>query len=272
MHAKQLPQFKSQTGQIVVAVVLLMILALLLGVTISSRFAQSLHTLTQTDDSAKALAVAEAGIERTLLVSNETLDDYIKFNSCGANCLLTITDTNGSLIRATIALSYSGNSSEPYVIAAKKGQMDQVSLSGYGSGKNISVCWDTDASIYLNYVYKLSTNEVKSDVYAYNSVMPMGQSGFPSAVAQSGHRNCFIFAASNTPYFARIKPYYADATVYVIPASGEIIPKQGILITSLGQSGTARKTVRVLKTDPIMPELFDYTLFQKTQDSPLSNN
>lgn len=263
---------KTSSGQTFVVVFMLMMLALTIGITISTRFISGMHVQTESNNVTRAQAVAEAGIERMLLVSNDTLDGYITYNNCGSNCVVTITDPSGQVLTSTIKLSYEGNSTAPYVVTVAKGDVTQVSLSGFTSGKDIYICWDTQASVYASYIYKNGT-VTSSTVYAYNPASGSAPSnGFLNAASYSGHTSCFTVTATNTPSLLRIKPYYVDSDIFVIPSPGQSIPKQGILITSTGTASGTSRTVRAMKTDPIMPALFDYGLIQKSKTDTLSNS
>ncbi len=261
-----------ESGQVFVGIVIVMLIALTLGVTVSTRFMSTLRMNTQADELTRALGVAEAGIERILLQPNDVLDGFIQFNNCGSACVVEITDPNGKVLRADISLSYAGNSSEPYVIQLNPGDVAQVSLAGYPSNMTVSVCWDTGASIYASYIHRDGSNVPRADAYAYNSASSAYyDNNFSTATGNYGHSSCFSVNTVNSPYMLRLKGMYTQNVVYVIPSAGQVLPKQGILIQSTGVAGDARKTVRVVKTDAVMPEAFDYLLFQKAVDYPLSN-
>ncbi|MFH1648628.1 MAG: hypothetical protein ABIA11_02795, partial [Patescibacteria group bacterium] len=76
---------------------------------------------------------------------------------------------------------------------------------------------------------------------------------------------------SNTPEMVRLKAFYSDSYIYVIPNETQTIPSQGIIITSTGRAGNAIKSVSVLKSSAMAPEYFDYVIYQKSEDDPLSN-
>lgn len=264
-------KFLNESGQTFVAIVLLMVIALTVGVAISTRFIKTLHGITGSDDSSKALHVAEAGIEKMLILSNDTLEDYITYGNCAENCILTIEDSNGHNLTATIELSYIGESTDPFVLELTPTSTKQVLLTGYGTNQNLSVCWDTSASIYASYIYDES-GETKQDIYAYNPVSYSGDTnGFSNAVAAQGHANCFTYSAKATPRMLRIKSVYNTANVYVIPTAGQILPRQGILIESTGRFRSAVKKVSVVKSEATMPGIFDYALYQKSETDTLSN-
>ena len=261
----------NESGQTFVAIVLLMIIALTVGVAISTRFIKTLHGLAGSDDASKALHVAEAGIEKMLILPNETLEDYITYGNCGADCILTIEDSNGHNLIATIEISYMGDSTGPFILEVTPTSTKQVILNGYGTNQNISVCWDTSASIYASYIYEES-GETKQDIYAYNPVSYSGAvNGFSNAIAAQGHANCFSYSTKATPRMLRIKSVNNTANVFIIPTAGQILPRQGILIESTGRVRNAVKKVSVVKSEATMPGIFDYALYQKSETDTLSN-
>src|SRR3989338_410727 len=99
-----------QKGQTFVIVLMIMILALSIGLTVSSRFIKNLRNVVGSDNSSKATGVAEAAIERILLIPTDTLTSYINNNTCGSDCALQIVDSTGQKFDATVTLSFEGNS------------------------------------------------------------------------------------------------------------------------------------------------------------------
>ncbi len=247
-----------------------MVLALAVGVTISSRFIKTLRDISESDNASRALTVAEAAIERTLIIPNETLEGYITNNNCGSDCFLEITGASEYKARADVALSFAGSSNDSYEIKVKDGEVYQIALIGY-TGSTVDVCWDDMSSVYASYIYEQS-GLVKSEIYAYNPIGYTGYlNGFSEASSSGIYQNCFTVNTIETPKFLRIKPYDSDPFIYVIPLGGQNLPSQGILITSVGRSGNAVRTVKVLKTAGFVPEFFDYVIYQKSLDDPLSN-
>jgi hypothetical protein len=264
-------QNNKEQGQTLVAVIVLMVLALTVGVVISNRFIRTLRDISQSDNSSKALAVAEAGIERMLLLPNETLEGYINFNNCGTACILEITGALGIKVRADITLSFIGASNDPFELKGKEGEVSQVYLSGYNSGGTLNVCWDDNSSIYASYIYEQSS-VVKSNIYAYNPVGYVGfDNGFTNSASAYGHQSCFTVTAVNTPRLLRLKSFSSDPIIYIIPSEGQNLPSQGVLITSTGRAGNAIRVVKVLKATASAPEYFDFVLYQKSTTDPLSN-
>jgi len=262
---------KNEKGQTLIIAVIIMAIALAVGVTVSSRFMSTLKNISESDNSTRALAVAEAAIENMLIVPQETLENYINYNNCGNNCVLEISGESNYRARADVELSFAGSTSDPYSIKVYNGEVYQLSLNGYGSSSNIDVCWDGTASVYASYVYE-SSGIISNDIFAYNPVGYAGtMNGFDEATPLHGHSNCFSVTTLGTPRVLRVKPYNEDAVIHFVPSLGQNIPSQGILITSVGRAGDAIKTVKVLKTTGAVPEYFDYVIYQKSPDTPLSN-
>ena len=262
---------KSQNGQILVAVIALMLLSLGLGVSISSSLMSRLKNQAQTDDFSKAKAAADAELERLLVIPNTTLSDYITGNSCGSVCTWQITDTNGQLITAQATLSYAGNTTDSFTADLMTTDVFQLLLSGYTSAKYVDVCWDSPASIYASYI-KSAAGVINSKAYAHNAVNTLyPENGFSSSTAKDGHLSCFTVTATDTPIMVRLKSYYLNTPVYIIPEAGQVLPVQGITISVVGHAGTATARTSALKTAATLPPLFDYAIFQKSEDFPLSN-
>jgi len=259
-----------EKGQTLVVVIIIMVLALMVGVMVSNRFIRTLRNLSETDNSSRARATAEALVERLLLETNGTLEGYINFNNCGSNCTLEISGFLGPPVTAKADLSFSGASTEPFQISGRDGEMSQVLLGGYESGSSVDVCWSGDASIYASYIYDQS-GVIGSKPYAYNPVNYMGlPNGFSDATVGI-YPNCFTVTTSHTPKVLRIKPLNSDAYIFVVPIGGRTIPSQGIVITSTGKAGNTTKTVQVLKSTAFAVDYLDYVIYQKSALDPLSN-
>lgn len=263
---------KDQTGQTLVVIVFLMIVATTVGVTISNRFISTLKGFVRTDDSVKALKAAEAIVEQLLIVPNQTLEGYIAFGNCGSACTYSVTEPNGNVVSANVTLEYSGNSTDPFSLNLAPGEAGQISLLGYAAGSPIDICWQGSSSVHAAYIY-IESAVTKITSYAVNSVSsPYNDNGFDTAAANHGYPNCFTINTIGTPQYVRIRPYYEQAALYAVPAIGQVIPRQGIIMDARGYSGESVKHITVLKTDPMAPAFFDYALLQTSGTSDLTNS
>ena len=270
IYSAQEYQENRQKGQTLVIVIIVMALALSIGVTISSRYIKTLRDISESDNSARALAVAEAAIENILMVPDETLKGYIASGIC-AECILEISGQSNYRARADVELSFAGLTNDYYLIKVNESEVYQLALNGYNVGSTVDVCWDSMSPVYASYIYEQS-GIFGSEIYAYN---PIGYSGNPNGFLEAeslyGYENCFSVQVTGTPHILRVKPINQDTFFYFIPSDGQDIPSQGILITSVGRSGNAIRKVQVLKTTGSVPEFFDYVIYQKSLDEPLSN-
>lgn len=274
VESRKICEFKlseHEKGQTLIAIAFLSIIALAIGIIVSNRFIGNLSMFSKSDNYSKAQAAADAAIENILLLPVETLESYIDYGNCGSACVLEIDDFLGQKIVANISLSYAGNSSDAYEMNLKQGEVEQLNLKDFPAGKSIDVCWNGETSIYANYIYEESS-VIKSKVFAYNNTSYSGyENGFSQATARNGYSNCFYLTSQNTSKIVRLKPYYNDATVFILPPPDVVLPKQGIYIESIGHAGDATRKVSVLKTYPTAPEFFDYAIYQKSEEEPLSN-
>ncbi|MFH1088670.1 MAG: hypothetical protein V1719_02405 [Patescibacteria group bacterium] len=260
-----------QKGQTLVIMLMLMVVATFVGITVSTRFVKNLRLVSSADDSSKALSVAEALVERLLLVTSATLEEYISNNSCGDVCALSIADATSQTLTASAVLSFSGNSVNSYTVSLKQTNVQQVSLAGYQSSRTINVCWNGDASVVGSYIYTQS-GAVKATPLAYNAVgTSHSDNGFNTSSSSMGYDNCFSVSAANTPQAIRLKTAYDDAEGAVIPEAGYSIPIQGIKIESTGRAGEAVRKVTVIKSKSFVPSYFDYVIYQKSTSEALSN-
>ncbi len=264
--------FKNQDGQTLVVIFMLMVIALTIGVALASRYIKTLHVLTETDNSARALAVAEAAVEHILLLPISTLEDYAQNGTCTTDCYLEITSADGQVVSATIELSKLGNSTDPFVIDLATDSTYQINLVGYPDNQDVSVCWNTvDMSVTTIFIHG-TTGGYSADAYSYNpTTTSHSDNNFDIAAPSFGYANCFTINSQTDPAMLRIKAYYEEGPAVIVPSSGNALPTQGILIESTGKAGAAEKKVVVIITDPILPQIFDYALYQKSTTQPLSN-
>jgi len=262
----------NQKGQTLVIMFMLMVIALSIGIAISSRFIKTLHILSGSDNSSRALAVAEAAIEHILLLPITTLEDYAQNGTCTTDCYLEITSAEGQVIYANVELTIMGSSPEPFLIDLKMDETNQINLVSYPDNQDVFVCWNTgDMSVTALFIHG-SVGSYEADAYSYNpTTTSHSDNNFDTASPQFGYNHCFAINSQTNPAMLRLKAHYEEGPVMIVPSPGNNLPTQGILIESTGAAGDARKTVLVIITDPILPSIFDYALYQKSTTEPLSN-
>lgn len=266
---------KNQKGQSIAAVILIMIVALGIGVTLSIRNVNRLRQQTSQSNADRALGVAEAAVERMLEMDYDTLIDYVNFSSCGSDCTLDIMGDDGLNAHADVTLSMAGNSSDPFEVKLSTDSVVEVFLETYPSDTDLFVCWDDSGGekpSVVAHLLKGSSGNYTVDSFAYNSVGSLNTSNnFDDATSSLGYDNCFTVSSGTSPLALRLKSVYSDVVGFVVPSGSSSLPTQGILIDSVGTVMDSQREVEVLLSKPYLPIVFDYVLYQKSTDTPLSN-
>ena len=148
---------KEEKGQTLIIMFVLMVLSLSVGIAISTKYIKGLRNITQSDQSSRALAVAEAAIEHLLILPTTTLEDYALNGTCTTDCHLEIDGDDGQTLIADATLTKLGNSSDPFLVNLKEDETTQISLSGYSDGVDVYICWNAaDMSITGTYIHGVS--------------------------------------------------------------------------------------------------------------------
>lgn len=264
-----------ESGQTLIIIVFVMVLALATGISVSSRFIKNLRSTTRTQTGYRSGAVAEAVLERILLKSSDELQDYINYGSCGADCTLSITNSDGVIETANVTLTQLGNSSDPFVLHITQDQSSEINLSGYDDDTDVTICWnDPSSGEYPSIVGMLihgTLGNYEASSFAYNSAASTQNNNFYTASAANGYQNCFSVDSQSDPEMIRLRALYQDIDVTVIPDSGSVIPSQGILIESEGHVLDTNTKVSAIKGTNATPYIFDYVLFSKSESNPLAN-
>jgi hypothetical protein len=267
---------KDQKGQTIAAVIMIMLIALSVGVSVSTRFIKSLRMSSRTDTSSRAVAIAEAVVERILKTDYQVLSDYINFGNCGSACTLQIVGADGVTATAAVTLSFAGGSSEPYLISLKEDDIIEVNLQGYSDGTDLNICWDNPPQGELpavtgSLVYGTDGN-YQVDAFAYNSIGSIyGANGLDEAISGFGYGHCALVNGVSDMMAVRVRSIYSNVDAYVVPEAGVDLPSQGILISSLGTVVDTERKVEVVMSNPYLPLPFDYVLYSRSADTPLSN-
>jgi hypothetical protein len=243
-------------GQTLIIIVSVMVIALAVGVSISTRLIKNLRGTINTDLSTRTLAAAELGIENLLVVPMDDLEGYINSGSCGP-CSISITGDDGLATNINVSLSFLGSSSGPFDINVKPQEIAEINLSDYPSGRNLSICINSSEgpgplNVYMAYVYESSGTVAVQDYLT----------------TSTGCRNV---TTTGTPLVLRVKSIYDEVSGTIAPDVGEQLPSQGILLESTAVTQDITRIARAIKSYNYLPEDFDYVLYSKSETEPLSN-
>ncbi len=265
---------KKEAGQILLIVVLVIIIASTIGLSLASRSITSLRTSTEETESQKALAAAEAGIERAIQGSVPiAIDDNLSNNSSYT--------TQFTQVQSSSFLINGGN-----VIPKDEGA--DVWIVSHDSSNNpiyseaqsiqfLNLYWGTSsypcesAAIQAIVVSRdKATGAINSHRYAYDSC-PARRAGNNFTLAENGTFTVTGIPGStftnrtspqndlaknvNDIVFIRVIPIYKDVVVGVSAcnyagSNCTALPTQGYIISSLGTSGQANRKLSVFKGYP----------------------
>ncbi len=254
---KQYRSDQTKKAQTLIIIIAVMVIAMSVGAALSTRFIKTLKDTAYIDMSSRALAVAEAGAERLLIRPLSELEQFIANDSCGSNCLIEIIGTDGVTATASVVLSYDGNTSGPYPLSLETNKTKEVYMNSYPSNTSFNICIDSKS---------VSNPIAVSVLFAYGST---GNYQIENYLLESF--GCHTIPGKSNPALLRITSIYDDFTGQLVPVVGASIPSQGVLIESTGRLNDVVKIVRVLKTYSYVPSDFDYILYSKSEDEPLSN-
>lgn len=267
----------SQSGQILLVVVLAAVISLTVGLSVASRVITNTKTTTDEANSQKALSAAEAGIEQQL-------------KSPVVNAVPTpITFGNGSSV---VAKNTQLVSSQLLINGGNSINKDDgvdIWLSTYPNytspqfSGNIKLYWtdnNTNASycsqnaaievVVLSGVSKASPTVQR---YAYDPTCSGTRNdGFSDSSTNTNKQisritfNHFAVIPVTNGYIARAIPLYASSKFavegYESDGAAKTLPSQGYLIESTGTASNTTRTLRVFQGYPKLPtEYFPFTLF-----------
>jgi hypothetical protein len=264
---------KSENGQSLLIIVLVMIIALTVGLALISRSITGIKTSTEEVSSQRALGAAEAGIEQSIkansAISKSSFGSVAKFQTTlslinGKSFLVNGGDEVQADDNVDVWLSdYSTQSARLY--------LNPVSLANITISFNTAT--DNCANLSINSAIEvdvISGSKISpiQNTYVYDPCVARRTSNHFSA-PQVGAGNIIsgISFSNKTPVisvsnglFMRIVPIYAGTKIGI--SSDVSLPSQGSIITSVGSSGTTQRSVSVYQGYPKIPvEFFPYTLF-----------
>ena len=281
-------------GQTLVVILLGTSVALTIALAVSVRTISTLKQTTTSAQAQEALAAAEAGVEVAL---NNLKNGASCILGTEANCFSTdVSLPNGAVY--SFVTSRAGGGTDPYLLDLAKDQTQEIKLTcggaagctDYPSGSIRMYWYDPDLdgatepqnSVELIYVYR-NGGTVGMTKSAYNGTTVSPTNGFPASpnsgsytVTVSGKSVRFNHYAdislSNTPQILRIKAFYSNISAAVAPLGGAALPPQGYVVNSTGRTAdsSVKKAIRVTKSLPSLPSIFDFALYSGSTTQPLS--
>jgi Tfp pilus assembly protein PilX len=265
----------SQKGQILLIVVLVVVIASTVGLSLASRSITSLRATTEEADSQKALAAAEAGIERSIqgnvaIAKTNVLDSTSRKNSNYYTEVIQVSSSS-FMLNGGNAISKDEGADIWFVDHNADGSLNYSSTVTFNNYLNLywgttsEVCGTSTAPAALEIIVvtRSAAGDVKSYRYAYDSCsrgnnFTSASSGTFSFRGQNfGNRTPEpdLAAGLSNIVLVRVVPLYKDTVIGVSACSYAgvgctALPLQGYIINSTGTSGQANRKITVFKGFP----------------------
>ncbi len=276
---------KKQKGQVLLALILIMTVALAIGLSVVQKSLVDVSTSTKVEQSSRAFSAAEAGIEHALRGGSTT-----SLPSLGSNNAQIKEITGGNLIPAVPPVNTRQDPLE-YPPLAKE-DVAHVWLAAFDSTSNpptlfykqtsLDIYWGNSAinkaALELTLVYYDGTLYQSKKWYLDHSITRSPVNNFEQVAACGGHTlglNTYQCkkTLSFTPQQAaglmliRVRLLYNEASQpFAVQAVGTCekecsIPPQAKILTSTGISGETQRRVQVFQIQKVVPTYFDYAIF-----------
>lgn len=255
-------QQTSQSGQIALIVLLMMVTLVTIGVSVGLRTSQNILLTKQEEDTTRVFNAAESGIDEALssIAAGET--------------------DSGTLTTNGVDVDYTVEELSKFEMQVAQGITPTIDLTGSVAGNQLIVRWSKEddcgenpAALVLSVYYQsggatrtqylTSTPCNRSDGFQTSAVV--GADGLSAtAVTTTGNPNysyqqVLILPANTT--FLRIKPLYNDTNL-IVEAAGWTLPTQYYTVTSKAsnQTGQENRAVQVKRSLPTASSVFDYAV------------
>jgi Tfp pilus assembly protein PilX len=248
----------TQSGQVGVIVLLIMVVLLTVGLSVASRSTQDLFLTQQQVDSTRVFNAAEAGIDQALSSSFAFNEEPISGE---------IADFNGS----NIDVAYQVNGINQ--LETRLFEMLSVKVDVTGNANNGIIiewsrqndCGSENVASVLASVYFDDAGTSRVRHYPIQGCDRSDNFLAASDINNDGYRRRYVLPLTSDDQFVRIKPLYNDTNIRV-QGDGWTLPVQYYNVRSeaTNTNGTETRIVEVNRTLNAAPSIFDYAVVSET--------
>ncbi len=288
-----------EQGQVIIAILLTLLVALTIGLTITQRSISDVTTSTQTEESSRAFSAAEAGLEKS--IQSGTALGTVDLGNASS-----IVQTTRSLLpTGSEALEYPPIGKETiaqFWLADPNSSADPNNLTPFYQGssfdfyygdENLSSSSTDLPAVEVNVITK-SGNTYSSYRYFYDSSQSrVFSNGFKTSTCGGTSQTDGIITSSSptikskfycrvtvppviggcssptcnpyvgTPILVRARVLYSNASqkIALAPTGAGKLPPQAELYTSTGLSGQSQKVLQTFRMKYVVPPFFDFAIF-----------
>lgn len=276
MQRRTNESFGAQTGQVFLIVVLIMFIGLTVGLSVASRSVINLKSSLEEENSQRAFAAAEAGVEKALKglavtpgqfgelntsIKSVSIDDIIPSTSMQLNGGAIVEKDDGADIWLT------NNPSRPLFGSKWPGSGATGTITIYWGDASVTYTCLTTPGLEVIVLSDVS-GTVASKRYVFDPCNTRGTMAPPVSVNSGSYSVAGKTYKFNTGalsitdgYIVRAIPLYAGSYIGVTVSSA--LPLQGKTISAVGTSGSTSRKVTYYQGHPKIPnEIFQYILFQ----------
>lgn len=277
-------------GQVLLFIMVITVITLGMGITVSQRAVSSIARSSRTDSSLRSLAAAEAGAEHFLGYTFDELEqlsvlckDEASALTNLSECVIYLPYTGSVNARAIVTVAKADTSASYKFYGIDNMQVQQLSLTGYGKYP-VDMCWkhaNASEPADISYIL-LDKNGKLTKGYVHTTGSKTQVSSNPSSFVQNAvanhvvgedYDNCFKIptdvAGLDSPYILRFRPVRGNLSygTFIASPSSSGFPSQGYTITSIGEldvesTNPIRRVVRVTRTFPYpAASFFDFAIF-----------
>lgn len=277
-----------RAGQALVVMLLILAVALTVGLSVVSRSVTDIGVSTTSEESARALAAAEAGIEAALSTAVVAIGAPVPVGQTGSYTIISSAAAGGGESVTFPEGVTAGDPATVFLVAhGIDGQLDLSAGAAKYTGPTITVCWGENVTVGTTPALEVIMYYINDSglALANRNVYDPTASRTPGAISTDPVANCpagknysftkeinfssalvsggLSMPASFTGLFLRLKLLYNGDTAYPIGVAGDNdqFPAQARLITAVGQAGQTNRRVQVNERYPDPLPYFDSAVF-----------
>lgn len=244
-----------QSGQVGIAVILVMVVMSTIGISLATRSASDVRTARQSQEATQTFSAAEAALEDILSRDQSYLED---------------TETGEFTGVENVAVNYSVGKEAELTTELLEGSTAEIDVSSGAAGQEVVVEWSdtaecsqTPASLLLSIVNTAGATPVARH-YGY-AICDNSDGMEVSVTSGSQYARQVTLTLQDGDNKIRITPIYNDTDV-LVNGNGWTLPTQEFTINSVAQNQLGRETkaIEVERTNEYAPTILDYALVSGT--------
>ncbi len=285
---KRRTQFKSDSGQALLFVVVALAVGLAVGVNTALRTFSSVSRISTSDTSSRVLAAAEGGLEQFLAYSSVdlaglssectslTASDYDE----DSPCVITFEPVSTDPITARAVVSVRGYTGDPddnyiYRVSVAPGHLTTLNLEGYSG--SLQVCWSGDTNLFAEYFTGTDIDNWESHILCEGTTCIHSETASSGDVSNGETTSTCSIAGDDyvgytfnilstddvqglaiIPLDNRAEVAFVPNSEFPNPVAYEIVSK-GELLEDRAVKTT--RTVRAIKSLPFLPSGFLFGIY-----------